>query len=96
MIRTLLCLLLLSVPAHAETKRSLPRTPLIDPSTLVMTYTFVATGEKGSVVQEYRSLKECEKNIKRWRDADAKDDRRAIVSITCNKWLKIAPADRPG
>lgn len=65
----------------------------MDPATLVMIYTFLATGEKGAYVKEYKSVQECERDLDRWRDVAANDDKTRLVRISCNKWLKIALAD---
>ena len=67
----------------------------MDPATLAMIYTFIATGQKAAYTQEYKNVQACEKDIQRWRDVAAKDDKRAIVSITCNEWLKFADAGLP-
>ena len=94
MMRTLICLLLLSVPVQAETKRFWPPHALRDPATLVVTIMSSWTGQPYTFEQEFRDLSACHKKANEWQN-DTRS-RSQIIRIQCKKWIKIAPADRPG
>ena len=93
-MRTLICLLLLSVPALAETKRFWPPHALRDPATLVVTFMSSWTGQPYTFEKEFRDLSACHKKANEWQNDPRTRSR--IIHMQCKKWIKIAPADRPG
>ena len=92
-IRTLICLLLLSVPAIAEAERWPPHA-LRDPATLVVTIMSSWTGQPYTFEQEFGDLSACHKKANEWQNDPQM--RPGIIHMQCKKWIKIAPADRPG
>jgi hypothetical protein len=91
MIRTLVCLLLLAVPAHAETKRFWPPYALRDPATLTVTIMSSWTGQPYTFEQEFGDLSACHKKANEWQNDPQM--RVQIIRMQCKKWIKIAPAD---
>jgi hypothetical protein len=90
-IRTLICLLFLSVPVHAETKRFWPPHALRDPATLVVTIMSSWSGQSFTFEREFPDLSACHKKANEWQN-DPKT-RPQIIHMQCKKWIKMAPAD---
>jgi len=52
--------------------------------------TVVSTGEKRVFTDDFESVHACEKSAERWLNRPR--DKFIPYSISCNKWMKIAPA----
>lgn len=88
MIRTLICLVLPAVSAHAETKRNWPRKN-VGPATLVIFFVGRSSGRDISHTIEFDSIDDCEKSAKKWRKE--LQDWPVAATVRCDKWLQIAP-----